>query len=81
MVGFADLELSRIVVPALTTVPLPAFEVGQRSAQALLERIEGRPVESASIESEVVIRESTRAFDSELSILAKDRPNNVMHTK
>jgi LacI family transcriptional regulator len=64
VVGFADLELSQIVAPALTTVPLPAFDIGCRAAQALLERIEGRPVESALIESEVVVRESACASEN-----------------
>jgi LacI family transcriptional regulator len=59
LVGFGDLDHSRIIVPALTTVPVPAFEVGRRAAQGLLDRIEGCEVESALIESEIVIREST----------------------
>jgi LacI family transcriptional regulator len=65
VVGFANLELSRIVEPALTTVPMPGFEVGQRAAQAILDRIDGREVKSALIESDVVVRESTRVCGSE----------------
>jgi LacI family transcriptional regulator len=57
--GFGDLDHSRIIMPALTTVPVPAFEVGRRAAQALLHSIEGKPVASALIESEIVVREST----------------------
>jgi LacI family transcriptional regulator len=58
VVGFGDLDHSGIAVPALTTVAVPAFEVGRRAAQALLDHIDGKPVESALIESEIVVRES-----------------------
>jgi DNA-binding LacI/PurR family transcriptional regulator len=58
-VGFGDMDHSRIMAPALTTIPVPAFEVGRRAAQALLDRIEDRRVESALIESELAVREST----------------------
>ena len=34
VVGFGDLDHSRIIVPALTTVLVPAFEVGRRAAEA-----------------------------------------------
>jgi DNA-binding LacI/PurR family transcriptional regulator len=59
VVGFGDFEHSRIIVPALTSVPVPAFEVGRRAAEALLNCIDEQPVESALIESELVVREST----------------------
>jgi LacI family transcriptional regulator len=59
LVGFGDLDHSRIILPALTTVPVPAFEVGRRAAEALLDRIEGKTAESALIESEIVVRETT----------------------
>jgi DNA-binding LacI/PurR family transcriptional regulator len=53
------MDHSRIMAPALTTIHVPAFEVGRRAAQALLDRIEDRRVESALIESELAVREST----------------------
>jgi DNA-binding LacI/PurR family transcriptional regulator len=53
------LDHSRIIVPALTTVAVPAFEVGRRAAQALLDCLDEQPVESDLIESELVVREST----------------------
>ena len=59
IVGFGDLDHSRVMTPALTTMPVPSFEVGRQAAQALLARIDERPVESALIEMELVMREST----------------------
>ena len=50
-VGFGDMDHARIMTPTLTTVPVPAFEVGRQAAQALLERIDDRTVESKLIES------------------------------
>jgi LacI family transcriptional regulator len=59
IVGFSDLDHSRIIVPAVTTVPVPAMEVGRRAAEALLAQIDGQPAESALIEAGIVVREST----------------------
>jgi DNA-binding LacI/PurR family transcriptional regulator len=64
VVGFGDLDHSRIIVPALTTVPVPAFEVGRRAAEALLDSLDEQPVESALIETEIVVRESTNQLVS-----------------
>jgi LacI family transcriptional regulator len=59
VVGFGDLDHSRIIAPALTTVPVPAFEVGRQAAQALLNCINEQPAQGALIETEFVVREST----------------------
>jgi LacI family transcriptional regulator len=59
VVGFGDFDYSRIITPSLTTVPIPAFEVGKRAAEALMDRIDEEAVEGASIASELVVREST----------------------
>lgn len=40
--GFNDLPLSRVVRPSLTTVALPAYELGRRGAELLLEASEAR---------------------------------------
>ena len=58
--AFNDLELSRVVVPSLTTVALPPFELGRSSANLLRRIIEGRPVRRhRRIRTRLVIREST----------------------
>jgi LacI family transcriptional regulator len=62
LIGFGDLDHSRIVAPALTTVPVPAMEVGRQAAQGLLARIKKEPIESTSIGSELVVRESTASW-------------------
>jgi DNA-binding LacI/PurR family transcriptional regulator len=59
IVGYGDMEPSRIAMPALTTVPVPAREVGRQAAEALLHAIGGQPAESALIEADLVVREST----------------------
>ncbi len=43
LVGYDDFGVSRLTTPALTTVSVPAFEVGRRAATRLLDLIEGIP--------------------------------------
>jgi DNA-binding LacI/PurR family transcriptional regulator len=42
--GCDDIELARYVTPELTTVRIPARELGARAARLLLRQVEGRPV-------------------------------------
>ena len=58
IVGYGDTELARITDPTLTTLRIPAFEIGCETARMLLERIEGRTVESVAVPCEMVARES-----------------------
>lgn len=59
--GFHDLEMGRLVSPTLTTVHVPALEIGRRAAQAIVDRLadDGHP-ESAELPFRIVRRESTR---------------------
>jgi len=59
IVGYGDAEVSRITSPALTTLKIPAFEVGRSAAATLLELIEKRTVEDQLIQSKLIVREST----------------------
>lgn len=43
VVGCDDIELARYVTPELTTVRVPARELGARAARLLLRQVEGRP--------------------------------------
>jgi DNA-binding LacI/PurR family transcriptional regulator len=62
VVGFDDIPLAEHFDPPLTTVRLPAFSLGERAGQLLLERIAGRPVPSRTLlATQLVIRESTSA--------------------
>ncbi len=44
LAGFGDAELSRHLTPALTSVGVPRYEIGQKAAQLLLSRIRGEKI-------------------------------------
>jgi LacI family gluconate utilization system Gnt-I transcriptional repressor len=60
--GFHDLEMGRLVSPTLTTVHVPALEIGRRAGELILNRLTGRPSPRAGRELpfRIVRRESTR---------------------
>ena len=43
--GFDDLDIASQIVPALTTLRVPRYEIGKRAAEMIAERLAGRPVE------------------------------------
>jgi len=59
--GFDDFVFSALVDPALTTVSVPAYEMGQTAAAMLLDRIDGREplVRQAVFGIELRVRAST----------------------
>ncbi len=59
--GFNDLPASACAVPSLTTIATPRFEIGVRSAEMLLEMMEGRSVSPCKIDLgfELKARQST----------------------
>ncbi|MCF3963321.1 LacI family DNA-binding transcriptional regulator [Streptomyces fuscigenes] len=57
--GFDDLALATALEPELTTVRLPAEQVGQRGMAALLAVLEGREPESGDLPVRLVVRGST----------------------
>lgn len=57
--GFDDLALATAVEPELTTVQLPAEQVGERGMAALLAVVEGRGAEPGSLPVRLVVRGST----------------------
>jgi LacI family transcriptional regulator len=62
VVGFDDTTSAAFSTPSLTTVHQPLFEMGQKGAQVLLERIANQKKQfPAEIEMrpELVLREST----------------------
>jgi LacI family transcriptional regulator len=62
VVGFDDIQSAAYSTPSLTTVRQPLFEMGQRGAQILLERIANREAPKPAevvMKPELVIREST----------------------
>jgi LacI family transcriptional regulator len=60
VVGFDDIPLAAYFDPPLTTVRLPAHDLGRAVGAALLDRIAGRPVAARTVlPTELVIRSST----------------------
>lgn len=58
--GINDVEFAAYLSPSLTTIRLPADEIGQRAAEYLLGRIERQPVVNATrIPFSVIVRAST----------------------
>jgi LacI family transcriptional regulator len=57
--GFDDLTLATAVEPELTTVRLPAEQVGSRGMAALLAVLEGRTPHTGDLPVELVVRGST----------------------
>ncbi|MFE3514419.1 LacI family DNA-binding transcriptional regulator [Streptomyces sp. NPDC059166] len=57
--GFDDLALATAVEPELTTVRLPAEQVGERGMRALLAVLEGREAEAGGLPVRLVPRGST----------------------
>ena len=60
LASFDDLDLLRYVSPALTSLKLPRYEIGRRSAQMILDRIETRamPVSVIDLGFEILQRAS-----------------------
>ncbi len=59
--GFDDIPMASQVWPSLTTVKQPVKRMGERAASLLLDQLHSQPaaVQSASIDSSLVLREST----------------------
>jgi len=62
IVGFDDIPLAGFFDPPLTTVHLPAYDLGQALGVALIDQIAGRQVAARTLlPTEFVVRGSTRA--------------------
>jgi LacI family transcriptional regulator len=60
LVGFDDIPIAGFIDPPLTTVRLPAFELGAAAGRALLDRIAGKDVPARTLlTTELVVRAST----------------------
>ena len=62
--GFHDLDVGRIVSPQLTTVHVPAFEIGQKTGSAIAARLTGQAEAATTHEFpfRIVRRGSTRSL-------------------
>ncbi|WP_163339456.1 LacI family DNA-binding transcriptional regulator [Desulfopila sp. IMCC35008] len=62
IVGFDDMQTASYMVPALTTIRQPAYEMGRRAAELLLSQIEqpSKPIQDM-MDIALVVRESSTA--------------------
>ena len=60
--GFHDLEVGRVVTPTLTTVQVPAMEMGRKAGHMILARLAGKrtPRQRQDLGFSIISRESTR---------------------
>lgn len=58
LIGFDDQPPSAYMTPPLTTVGVPALEIGQAAAQGLLDMLHGKPCSLPAFSLELRIRES-----------------------
>jgi LacI family transcriptional regulator len=63
LVGFDDFEWAAVMHPRLTTVRQPTYEIGQKAAQLLFERLEKRDAapQVIRLQPDLIIRESSGA--------------------
>jgi DNA-binding LacI/PurR family transcriptional regulator len=77
IVGFDDMQTASYMVPALTTIRQPAYEMGRRAAEVLFQLIEGpaKPLQDM-METKLIVRESTTTIpraNSHKSSMSKDQ--------
>jgi DNA-binding LacI/PurR family transcriptional regulator len=60
VIGFDAIPLAAFLNPPLTTIRLPAYDLGLAAGRAILERIAGRPVAARTLlPTELIVRAST----------------------
>jgi alanine racemase len=59
VVGFDKIDFSNMTNPTLTTIAQPMYKLGTTAARMLIDKINGKEVESILLDYELVIREST----------------------
>ena len=62
IIGFDDLPMTRMANPPLATVHVPAQEMGEAAAGALVRAVDlGEPIQSRALDAMVVVRDSIAA--------------------
>ncbi|MFQ7726702.1 MAG: substrate-binding domain-containing protein [Ruthenibacterium lactatiformans] len=65
MIGFDDCVFSRMSIPLLTTVQVPAEEMGKMAAQFMLNELEIKKTQySIYLEPKIVERQSVRKIET-----------------
>lgn len=65
VIGFDNVETSRITAPTITTIGQPAFQLGQQSCAMLIDKIQNPALSTDKhllLDTELIIRGSTRKF-------------------
>jgi len=64
IIGFDNQPISSLLIPKLTTIELPTYEMGKLAAQNLLKKLrgEGHLVDRKKVECKLINRESTAKF-------------------
>ncbi|MCB0128138.1 MAG: LacI family DNA-binding transcriptional regulator [Caldilineaceae bacterium] len=67
VVGYDNSEFSRVLHPTLTTVSLPAYEMGMRAAELLWMKLQGKAVDEQEVKicGQLYIRESCGAAEAD----------------
>jgi LacI family transcriptional regulator len=62
IIGFDNIELSRIIVPRLSTIAQSSDQIGRYAVETLLKMIEGKPIEKTheQIDVKLIERETTK---------------------
>lgn len=60
IVGFSNDPVSALIEPALTTVEQPVWEIGEQSAQLLLEQLEQPRLETKVLKTRLIVRDSSK---------------------
>lgn len=58
LVGFDDQAPSAYMIPPLTTIRRPPLEIGEQAGAAMIQLIQGKPIQLSGCESTLVMRES-----------------------
>ena len=62
IVGFDDIELASLMKPSITTIHVPAGEIGRLSAKLIVQAIESIAIDRITlVETQLIIRESSAA--------------------
>jgi len=61
VIGFDDFEFAHYVDPPLSTVRLPAYDMGRRAAEVLIDHLQGKAADERRIvlSTELILRQST----------------------
>ncbi|MFT5503875.1 MAG: LacI family transcriptional regulator, partial [Gammaproteobacteria bacterium] len=70
--GFDDLDLSSQIVPPMTTIRVPASEMGERAADFLISQIRNEStLQHIEIDADLMVRETTGKPREKALIIAK----------